>query len=73
VVEKAAWKNGALQAALFEPFKILRHSNQESYRKEKEKSGSGRELGVWLTERNPLHNQKQRICERIGAPHHRVT
>ena len=48
VVEKAAWKDGALQTALFEPFEILRHSNQESYRKEKEKAGSGRELGIWL-------------------------
>ena len=48
VLEKAAWKDGALQTALFEPFEILRHSNQESYRKEKEKAGSGRELGIWL-------------------------
>ena len=48
VVEKAAWKEGSLQTALFEPFQILRHSNQESYRKEKENAGSGRELGVWL-------------------------
>ena len=49
VVEKAAWKDGALQTALFEPFEILRHSNRESYRKEKEKAGSGRELGIWLS------------------------
>jgi hypothetical protein len=35
VVEKAAWKEGALQTSLFEPFETLRHSNQESYRKEK--------------------------------------
>jgi len=48
VVEKAAWKGGILQTALFEPFEILRHSNQESYRKEKEKAGSGREMGIWL-------------------------
>jgi site-specific DNA recombinase len=41
VVQKAAWKEGTLQTALFEPFEILRHSNQESYRKEKEKAGSG--------------------------------
>jgi hypothetical protein len=27
VVEKASWKDGVLQAALFEPFEILRHSN----------------------------------------------
>jgi site-specific DNA recombinase len=41
VVEKAAWKNGVLQAALFEPFDILRRSNQESLRREREKAGSG--------------------------------
>jgi hypothetical protein len=33
---------------LFEPFEVLRRSNQESYRKEREKAGSGRELGIWL-------------------------
>jgi hypothetical protein len=32
VVEKAAWQDGALRTSLFEPFEILRHSNQESYR-----------------------------------------
>jgi hypothetical protein len=48
VVEKAAWKDGALQTNLFEPFEILRHSNRESYRKEKEKPGSGRDLEIWL-------------------------
>ncbi len=48
VVEKASWRDGTLQTALFEPFEILRHSNQESYRKEKEKAGSGREFGIWL-------------------------
>jgi hypothetical protein len=48
VIEKAAWQGGMLQTTLFEPFEILRHSNQENYRKEKEKSGSGRELEVWL-------------------------
>jgi hypothetical protein len=36
VVEKAAWKDSTLQTALFEPFEILRHSNQESSRKEGE-------------------------------------
>ena len=44
VVEKATWKSGVLQTTLFEPFEILRHSNQQSYRKEKEKAGSGRDL-----------------------------
>ena len=48
VIEKAAWKGGTLQTALFEPFEILRHSNHESYRKEKEKAGSGCEMGIWL-------------------------
>jgi len=48
VVQKASWQNGTLQTALFEPFEILRHSNQESYRNEKENAGSGRELGIWL-------------------------
>ena len=48
VVEKAAWQDGALLTTLFEPFQILRHSNQESYRKEEENGGSGRDLGIWL-------------------------
>ena len=48
VVEKASWKDGSLQAALFEPFEILRHSNRESYRKENEEAGSERELEIWL-------------------------
>ena len=46
IVEKAAWKGGTLRTALFEPFEIFRHSNQESSRKEN--VGSGRELGIWL-------------------------
>jgi hypothetical protein len=52
VVEKAAWKDGALQTALFEPFEILRRSNQKSSRKEKEKAGAGRELKIWLPRNN---------------------
>ena len=48
VVEKTSWKDGRLQTALFEPFAIFCHSNQESYRKEREKAGSGRDLGIWL-------------------------
>ena len=48
IVAKASWKGGTLQAALFESFEILRHSNQESYRKEKQDGGSGRDLGIWL-------------------------
>src|SRR5689334_2827140 len=48
VVEKAAWK-------------VLRHSNRESYRKEKGNAGSGREIGIWLPERYTKSN-------RISAP-----
>jgi len=48
VVDTAAWKDGMLQTTLFEPFEILRHSNQESYRNEKENGGSGRDLRIWL-------------------------
>ena len=43
-------------------FEILRHSNQESYRKEKENGRSGRDLGMWLPERRgfqlPLRQQR---------------
>ncbi len=48
VVKKAAWQDGTLRTTLFEPFEILRHSNQESSRKDKENGGSGRDLAVWL-------------------------
>ena len=48
VIEKAAWQDGALRTTLFEPFEILRHSNQESHRKEKEIAGSGQDLEIWL-------------------------
>jgi hypothetical protein len=46
--EKATWHAGTLRTTLFEPFEISRHSNQESFGKEKEKGGSGRDLGIWL-------------------------
>jgi site-specific DNA recombinase len=52
VVEKAAWQDGALRTTLFEPFEILRHSNHESSRKEKENGGSGRDIGIWLTKQD---------------------
>ena len=58
VVESATWKNGALQAALFEPFEILRHSNQESYRKETENVGSGRDLQIWLPGMDSNHDSR---------------
>ena len=48
VVETAAWQDSALRTTLFEPFEILRHSNQESSRKEKEIAGSGRDSEIWL-------------------------
>jgi hypothetical protein len=38
VVENATWKCRVLQTRLFEPFEILRHSNHESSRNEKENS-----------------------------------
>jgi len=36
-----------LRTALFEPFEILRYSNRESSRKEKETEGS-RDVEIWL-------------------------
>jgi len=48
LIKDAAWQNGILRTTLFEPFEILRHSNQESSTKEKEKGGSGRDLKIWL-------------------------
>jgi len=48
IVEKATWKDGLLQTGLFEPFEILRHSNQETHRKENENGGSGRDSAIWL-------------------------
>jgi hypothetical protein len=48
VIEKAAWLNGELRTTLFEPFEILRRSNHESLRKEKENWGSGRDIEIWL-------------------------
>jgi site-specific DNA recombinase len=48
VMEKAAWQDGTLRATLFEPFEILRHSNQASTRKENGDVGSGQDLGIWL-------------------------
>jgi len=48
VVEKAAWRDRTLRTMLFEPFEILRHSNRESNRKEKDLAGSGQDFGIWL-------------------------
>ena len=59
VVEKAAWQDGTLRTTLFEPFEILRHSNQESYRKEKENGGSGRDMEIWLPRKPGIQRSRQ--------------
>jgi hypothetical protein len=48
VVEKATWRDRELRTTLFEPFEILRRSNSESNRKQKENGGSMTEMEVWL-------------------------
>jgi site-specific DNA recombinase len=48
LVKEATWLDGGLRTSLFEPFEILRRSNQESTRKERENSGSGQDLQIWL-------------------------
>jgi len=48
VVEKSTWQDGRMRTTLFEPFEILRHSNQESSRKEREIAGSGKDSEIWL-------------------------
>jgi hypothetical protein len=37
-----------LHTTLFEAFEILRHSNQESHRKESKIADSGQDLEIWL-------------------------
>jgi len=48
VIKNAIWQDGELRTSLFEPFEILRHSNRESHRKEREINGSGQDFGIWL-------------------------
>jgi site-specific DNA recombinase len=48
IIKDAAWQEGKLRTTLFEPFDILRHSNQESQRKESEIPGTGRDFRIWL-------------------------
>ena len=48
LVKNASWQDGKLRTTLFEPFAILRHSNLESSRKDKELSGSGCDFAIWL-------------------------
>jgi DNA invertase Pin-like site-specific DNA recombinase len=50
LIREAAWKEGKLWTTLFEPFEVLRHSNQESSRKERELSGAGRKSKIWLAD-----------------------
>jgi len=81
VVEKAAWQDGALRTTLFEPFEILRHSNHESDRKEREIAGSGRDLGIWLPRQDsnplvsgrcPLRAQMLRFQNALPVAHHQL-
>ena len=58
IVENASWQNGTLRTTLFEPFEILRHSNRESYRKENENGGSGRDLEIWLPGMDSNHDSR---------------
>jgi hypothetical protein len=48
LIQNAAWQDGKLRTTLFEPFEMLRHSNQESGRNEKENSGSGLNSEIWM-------------------------
>ena len=48
VIKDSVWQDGTLRTTLFEPFEILRRSNQESRRKEKQIAGSGQDLEIWL-------------------------
>ena len=65
LIKDATWQDGTLRTALFEPFEILRHSNQESYRKEKEIAGSGQDLEIWLPKTNTYPNMR---LEKPGWP-----
>ena len=58
VVEKSTWQDGTLRTTLFEPFEILRHSNQESNRKEKEIAGSGKDSEIWLPGMDSNHDSR---------------
>lgn len=48
LIKNASWQDGILRTSLFEPFEILRHSNRESDRKEKQIPGTRRDLRIWL-------------------------
>ncbi len=53
---------------LFEPFDILRPSNQESYRKEKETAGLWRDLEIWLLKNTVLQIVLSTFLNVSGGP-----
>jgi hypothetical protein len=57
-IEKATWQDAALRTTLFEPFEILRHSNRESYRKDKEIEGSMTDIENWLPGMDSNHDSR---------------
>ena len=58
LIKNAGWQDGTLRTTLFEPFEILRRSNQESYRKETEIAGSGQDLEIWLPGMDSNHDSR---------------
>ena len=58
VLDKATWQDGTLCVTLFEPFNILRHSNRESDRSERENGGSGGDLQFWLPGMDSNHDSR---------------
>jgi hypothetical protein len=65
LIKNAVWQDGGLRTMLFEPFEILRHSNQESTRKEKEIAGSGQDLDIWLPK---TYTDPNTVLENVGQP-----
>ena len=79
-MERATWKDGALDVTLLEPFEQLRRSNQLSTTKDRENNDSGRQKQIWLpsldvigtfaTENAVYSNPKKPfISYNIGAKH----
>jgi hypothetical protein len=68
MIDTATWRDGGLRTTLFEPFQILRHSNQESRRKENENFGSGRDLEVWLPRNTVVQLILSRFLHVAGGP-----
>ena len=48
LMKQATWTAGKFELALSAPFDILAHSNSASQCKEREKTGSGRNIEIWL-------------------------